>query len=164
MDVHPREPVTMRPCGCACTYDARTCSHIRACNHRGQIGILHIKKSLTNINKNYLALEEVVGKDVFLDYMRTLFEDTISKEEWNVEKRKPGYSKWMEDKIVDALHNTMPILDKYRKQQDVPMNDKELAAFNNKVANFCNITKNWLKKSQKTKGTWHQNIVTEMML
>ena len=29
--------------------------------------------SLTNINKNYLALEEVVGKDVFLGRMKRLF-------------------------------------------------------------------------------------------
>ena len=55
--------------------------------------------------------------------MRRLFEDTISGEEWDVEKWKPGYSKWMENKIVDMLHNTKLVLHKYRKQQDVPMND-----------------------------------------
>ena len=54
--------------------------------------------------------------------------------------------KWMEDKIVDALHNTKPVLEKYMKQQTLPMNDKELAAFNNKVANFWDITKNWSMK------------------
>src|SRR5450759_2518746 len=70
----------------------------------------------------------------------------------------------MEDKIVDAMHNTKPVLQKYRKLQDEPMNEEELVAFNNKVANFCNITKNWSKKSQKTKGTWHQGTMTEMML
>ena len=71
--------------------------------------------SLTNINKNYLALEEVIGKEAFLSCMRRLFEDAISGEEWDEEKWKPGYSKWMEDKIVDALHNTKPILEKYMK-------------------------------------------------
>ena len=110
------------------------------------------------------GLGEVIGKDAFLGYMKRLFEDTISGEEWDLEKRKPGYFKWMGDKIVDVLHNTKPIPDKYRKQQDVPMNDKELVAFNNKVANFCYITKNWSNKLQKNKGTWHQGIVTEMML
>ena len=48
----------------------------------------------------------------------------------------------MEDKIVDALYNLKPVLDKYRKQQDVQMNDKEFATFNNKVATFWDITKN----------------------
>ena len=42
--------------------------------------------SLTNINRNYLALGEVVGKDAFLSRMRKLFEDTILGEEWDVEK------------------------------------------------------------------------------
>ena len=120
--------------------------------------------SLTNINRNYLALEEVIGKEAFLGRMKRLFDDTISGEEWDEDKQKPGYSKWMEDKIVDALHNTKPVLEKYRKQQAVPMNEKELVAFQNKVDNFCNITKNWLEKLQKTSGTWHQGITTEMML
>ena len=97
---------------------------------------------LTNINRNYLALEEVVGKDAFLRGMRRLFEDTILGKKWDVEKQKPRYSKWIEDKIVDALHNLKLVLNKYRKQQDVRMNEKELVAFNNKVANFCDITKN----------------------
>ena len=122
------------------------------------------KTSLTNINTNYLDLGEVVRKDVFLGCMKKLFEDTISTKEWDVEKRKLSYSKWMDDNIMDALHNTKPILNKYRKQQDMPMNNEELAAFNNKVANFCDITKNWSKKSQKTKGTWHQGTMTKMML
>jgi hypothetical protein len=37
--------------------------------------------------------------------MRRLFEYAISREEWDEEKRKAGYSKWMEDKLVDALYN-----------------------------------------------------------
>ena len=105
-----------------------------------------------------------VGKEAFLCRMKRLFEDAISGPEWDEDKRKPGYSKWMEDKIVDAMHNTKPVLQKYRKQQDQPVNEEELAAFNNKVANFCDITKNWSKKSQKTKSTWHQGTMTEMML
>jgi hypothetical protein len=60
-------------------------------------------------------LGEVVGKEAFRDRMRRLFEDAISREEWDEEKRKPGYSAWMEDKLVDALYNTQPILDRYRK-------------------------------------------------
>ena len=96
--------------------------------------------------------------------MRRLFEDAIFGEEWNEEKRKPGYSKWMDDKIVDALYNSKQILEKYRKLQAVAMNDEELAAFKNKVANFCDITKNWSKKLQKTTNTWLQGTVTEMML
>ena len=103
--------------------------------------------SLTNINKNYLALEEVVGKEAFLGCMRRLFKDAISREKWDEYKWKPGYSKWIEDKIVDALHNTKPVLEKYREQQAMPMNDKELAAFKNKVESFCDIIKNWSKKS-----------------
>ena len=71
---------------------------------------------LTNINRNYLALGEVVGKEAFLGCMRRLFEDAIPREEWDEDKRKFGYSKWMEDKIVDTLHNTKLVLDKYRKQ------------------------------------------------
>ena len=100
----------------------------------------------TNLNRNFLALGEVVGKEAFLGRMRKLFEDAIFGEEWDKDKQKPGYSKWMEDKIVDALYNTKPILARYRKFQTVPMNNKELATFGNKVENFCNITKNWSKK------------------
>lgn len=123
------------------------------------------KKTLTNINRNYLALGEEVGREAFLGRMRRLFEEAISGEEWDVEKRKAGYSKWMDDKVVDALYNTKPVLEKYRKQQDVPMTNEELAAFNNKVANFCDITKNWSKKSQKTRSTWQEgSTMTEMML
>jgi hypothetical protein len=35
----------------------------------------------TNLNRNYLALEEVVGKKVFRGRMWRLFEDAISREE-----------------------------------------------------------------------------------
>jgi hypothetical protein len=35
--------------------------------------------------------------------MRRLFEDAISGEEWDKDRRKPSYSAWMEDKLVDAL-------------------------------------------------------------
>jgi hypothetical protein len=35
--------------------------------------------------------------------MQRFFEDAISREQWDEEKRKSGYSKWMEDKLVDAL-------------------------------------------------------------
>jgi hypothetical protein len=48
----------------------------------------------------------------------------------------------MKDKLVDALYNLQPVLDKYRKLQTVPMNNEELAAFWTKVEYFCNITKN----------------------
>ena len=44
------------------------------------------------------------------------------------------------------------------------MNDEELVAFRNKVDNFCDIRKNWSKRSQKTSGTWHQGTAMEMML
>jgi hypothetical protein len=72
-----------------------------------------IKESpFTNLNKNYLALGEVVGKEAFLGHMRRLFEDAISRDEWDEDKRKPGYSKWMEDKLVGAMYNTQPVLDR----------------------------------------------------
>ena len=70
----------------------------------------------TNLNRNFLALREVVGKEAFLSRMWRLFEDTISGNEWNVEeKRKSDYSKWMEDKLVDLLYNTTLVLEGYRK-------------------------------------------------
>jgi hypothetical protein len=56
--------------------------------------------------------------------MRRLFEDAISGEEWDEDKQKPGYSAWMEDKLVDALYNTQPVLDRYMKLQTMPMNNK----------------------------------------
>jgi hypothetical protein len=101
----------------------------------------------TNLNRNYLALGEVVGKEVFMGRMWRLFEDAISREEWDKDKRKPGYSGWMEDKLVDVLYNTQLVLDKYRKLQTVPMNNEELATFKNKVETFCGKTKNYSKKS-----------------
>jgi hypothetical protein len=118
----------------------------------------------TNLNRNYLALEEVVGKEAFMGRMRRLFEDAISRDEWDEDKWKPGYSGWMEDKLVDALYNTQPILDRYRKLQTVPMNNEELATFKIKVEIFCGKTKNWSKKSQKSGATWQQGTPTEMML
>jgi hypothetical protein len=101
----------------------------------------------TNLNRNYLALGEVVGKETFRGRMRRLFEDAISGEEWDEDKRKPGYSGWMEDKLMDVLYNTQLVLDRYRKLQTVPMNNEEFLAFKIKVENFCGKTKNWSKKS-----------------
>jgi hypothetical protein len=118
----------------------------------------------TNINIIFLVLEEVVGKEAFQSYMRRLFEDAISRDEWDEEKRNSGYSKWMEDKLVDALYNTVPVLDRYRKLQPVPMSQEELAAFRTKIESFCNVTKNWLKKSQKSGAHWQQGTPTEMLL
>jgi hypothetical protein len=118
----------------------------------------------TNLNRNYLALGANVGKEAFVGRMRRLFEDAISGEEWDEEKRKGGYSRWMEDKLVDALYNLQPVLDKYRKLQTVPMNNKELATFKSKVEIFCGKTKNWSKKSQKSSMHWQQGTATEMML
>jgi hypothetical protein len=91
------------------------------------------KTPFTNLKRNYLALGEVVGKEAFNGRMRRLFEDAISREEWNEDKRKPGYSAWMEDKLVDVLYNTQPFLDRYMKLQTVPMNNEELVAFKSKV-------------------------------
>jgi hypothetical protein len=118
----------------------------------------------TNLNKNYLALGANVGKEAFVGRMRRLLKDAISGEEWDEDKWKPSYSVWMEDKLVDAVYNTQPVLDKYRKLQTVPMNNEELAAFKNKVEQFCGKTKNWSKKSQKSSATWQQGTATEMML
>jgi hypothetical protein len=108
----------------------------------------------TNLNKNYLTLKEVVGKEAFRGRMRRLFEDAISREEWNEDKRKAGYSKWMVDKLVDVLYNTQPVLNMYRELQTVPMNNEEMAAFKSKVEHFCGKMKNWSKKSQKSSATW----------
>jgi hypothetical protein len=118
----------------------------------------------TNLNMNYLALGEVVGKEAFRSRMQRLFEDAISGEEWDEDKRKPSYSAWMDDKLVDTLYNTQPVLNRYRKLQTVPMNNEELVAFKNKVEIFCGKTKNWSKKSQKSSATWQQGTATEMML
>jgi hypothetical protein len=118
----------------------------------------------TNLNKNYLALGANIGKEAFVGCVRRLFEDAISGEEWDEEKRKANYSKWMEDKLVDALYNLPPVLDRYWKLQTEPMSNEELAAFRTKVEHFCDITKNWSKKSQKNSTTWQQGTATEMML
>jgi hypothetical protein len=48
----------------------------------------------TNLNRNYLALGANVGKEAFVGRMRRLFEDAISREKWDEEKWKAGYSKW----------------------------------------------------------------------
>jgi hypothetical protein len=107
----------------------------------------------TNLNRNYLALGATVGKEAFVGRVRRLFEDAISGEEWDEEKRKANYSRWMEDKLVDVLYNLPPVLDKYRKLQTEPMSNEELIAFRTKVEHFCDITKNWSKKSQKSSTT-----------
>jgi hypothetical protein len=79
--------------------------------------------------------------------MRRLFEDAIFGKQWDEEKQKYGYSKWIEDKLVDALYNTWLVLESYRKLQDMPMDQEELAAFWTKMNYFCDVTKNWSKKS-----------------
>jgi hypothetical protein len=116
----------------------------------------------TNLNRNYLALEEVVGKEAFRGRMRRLFEDTISGEKWDEDKWKPGYSTWMEDKLVKRT--VQYVFDRYRKLRTVLMNNEELATFKSKVEIFCGKTKNWLKKSQKSSATWQQGTAMEMML
>jgi hypothetical protein len=63
----------------------------------------------TNLNRNYLALGANVGKEAFMGRVRRLFEDAISGEEWDEDKRKANYSTWMEEKLVDALYNLPPI-------------------------------------------------------
>jgi hypothetical protein len=60
----------------------------------------------TNLNRNFLALGGIIGKEAFMGCMRRLFEDAISGEEWDEDKQKPGYSGWFEDKVVDTLYNT----------------------------------------------------------
>ena len=39
------------------------------------------KMPFTNLNRKYLALREVVGKEALIDCMWRLFEDAISREE-----------------------------------------------------------------------------------
>jgi hypothetical protein len=85
---------------------------------------------------------DVVGKEAFQSYMRKLFEDAIFGDRWDEEKWKFGYSKWMEDKLINTQYNTMPVLEKYRKFLDALMNQEELAAFRTKVNSFSNIMKN----------------------
>jgi hypothetical protein len=62
-----------------------------------------------------LALRKVVGNEAFQSHMWRLFEDAIFGDQWDEEKRKFGYSKWMEDKLIDSLYNTWLVLDMYRK-------------------------------------------------
>jgi hypothetical protein len=50
-----------------------------------------------------------------LNQKNWLFEDAIFGNEWDEEKRKSDYSKWMEDKLVDALYNTTPVPEGYKK-------------------------------------------------
>jgi hypothetical protein len=78
----------------------------------------------------------VVGKEAFQSHMCKIFENVNFCDIW--------------DEDNDALYNTVPILGKYRKLQDVPMNQEELVAFKTKVNSFSNNTKDWSKKSQKT--------------
>ena len=65
---------------------------------------------------------------------------------------------------MDVLYNTQLVLDRYRKLQTVPMNNKELVALKNKVEIFCSKMKNWSKKSQKGGSIWQQCTPTEMIL
>jgi hypothetical protein len=49
--------------------------------------------------------------------MRNLFENAIFGDRWNEDKFKFGNSKWMEDKLIDTMYNTMPVLEKYRNSK-----------------------------------------------
>jgi hypothetical protein len=46
----------------------------------------------THIKRNYLALGEVVGKEAFQSQMHRLFENAISGDRWNEERRNFGCS------------------------------------------------------------------------
>jgi hypothetical protein len=59
--------------------------------------------SFTHINRNFLALEDVVGKDAFQSHMPKVFEDAISGDRWEEDKLKFCYTNWMQDKLIDAL-------------------------------------------------------------
>jgi hypothetical protein len=104
----------------------------------------------TRINRYFLALGDVIGKDAFQSHMRKVFEDTISGDRWKEDKLKFGYTEWMQDKLIDALYNTEPVLEKYRKFQERPLNQMQLLAFRTKVSNFFEITNNWSKRLQKS--------------
>jgi hypothetical protein len=112
---------------------------------------------------------DVVGKEAFQSYMRKLFEDAIFGDRWDEEKWKFGYSKWMEDKLIDTLYNTMLVLERYKKLQDVLINQEELVAFLTKVSSIWDIIKNWVEKLQKTATHWqprhtYGNVATRWLL
>jgi hypothetical protein len=88
--------------------------------------------------------------------MQRLFKDAIFGEQWDEEKQKSSYSKWMVDKLIDALYNTWLVLESYKKLQDMPMNQEELDAFQAKMNSFCDIAKNWSKNSQKSVARWQK--------
>jgi hypothetical protein len=118
----------------------------------------------THINRIFLALGDVIGKDAFQSHMRKVFEGTISRDRWEEDKLKFGYTDWMQDNLIDALYNTEPILEKYRKLQKQLLNEEQLIAFKTKVSNFIKKTKNWSKRSRKSAAHWHQGTPTEMLL
>jgi hypothetical protein len=47
-------------------------------------------------------LENVVGKEAFQSHMRKVFEDAISRDRWEEDKLKFGYSDWMHKRLTDA--------------------------------------------------------------
>jgi hypothetical protein len=53
----------------------------------------------------------------------------------------------MEDRLNDALYNTMLVFENCRKCQKVPLDQKKLVVFRIKVNSFFDIMKNWSKKS-----------------
>jgi hypothetical protein len=66
--------------------------------------------SFSYINRNFLALGDVVGKDAFQSHMHKVFEDAISKDKWEEDKLKFSYNDWIRDRLIDALYNTEPFL------------------------------------------------------
>lgn len=60
----------------------------------------------TYLNRTYLALEEVVGKEAIQSKTQRLLQVVLSKDKWNKKMHKFGYSNWMEDKLNEALYNT----------------------------------------------------------
>jgi hypothetical protein len=49
-----------------------------------------------------MALEDMVGKEVFQSHMCKLFEDVISGDRWDEERLKFGYSNWMENRSISS--------------------------------------------------------------
>jgi hypothetical protein len=96
----------------------------------------------THINRSFLALKNVVEKEAFQSHMRKVFKSAISGDRWEEDKWKFCFSKWMEEKLIDTLYNTVPILERYRKLQEELINQEQLAAFKNKINNFTIIMKN----------------------
>jgi hypothetical protein len=62
----------------------------------------------------------------------------LSVDNWNNVRHKFGYSQWFDKKLTNTLYNIKPIIEGYRKLQNVPLEHEKLDTLRTKLDAWTN--------------------------